>query len=578
MVLPTWLGVAVEPAADRADLRAVANGFMVVGARVASTMEPGPESRRFDFRSEADGALVNRMRAQLSGAANAAPRARTRERMAAAQTMIALGLGVEAQALGQVIASDDPQAAADAELVAVLGIAAVLAGRPGEAAELDDPRLDGNDEIALWRGLRDKLAGQDTAAARGLGRFSRLVASYPAALRKAAGTAVAEAAVETRSEPSNQALPSFAAAMAMQRDGKLDEALAAFDVIGNGSDRLDQVRATVRAAEIRLAAGRITPLQAAAIVERQSFAWRGDFREVALRLRSAELRAAAGEWRVAFDALKGLETAMPDQREVIRSRKALVMQMMLNAEGGSLSALDLVLLAKECADCVPDGPAGMALARLLADKLLALDLPARAIPVLQGLVQAAPPGQARAEFGTRLAQLLLEGGDAAGALAALDASGASGLPAPALEARGLLRARILAAAGETGDAVRDLARLGTEAADDLRATLLAEAGDWRGAQSALEALASRRVSPNGPLDAAAQDVLLRQVVAAAQLSDGPKLTALASFAARVTGPRGELFRVLTSPALEAAVDLPRARRELASARGLPQQLQSLSVR
>ena len=577
-LLPTWLGVAVEPSSDRVDLRAAQGGFMLVGGAKPGPVVAATGSRRFDFPDQPAPMLLNRLHAQLAGAAAAPPRARTPERVAAAQSMLSLGMATEAQALMQLVLAEDPQAAMDAQALALSAMAATLGGRPAEGDALDDKRLTGTDEIALWRGLRDRRMGSDTEAARNLGDRFELARSYPAPLRDLVLPEVAEAAAEAgRTLPPDQA-PRFAQAIQLERGGKVDEALAIYDGLTAGRDRLDQVRATVRATELRLAAGRIDAPSAAAVYERQSFVWRGDGREAAFRMRAAELRGTAGEWRAALDALRTIDGQFPDQHKAVQLRKANVLQAMLAAQGGGLSPLDLVLLAAEFADGVPEDTQGGALARLLADKLLALDLPARAIPILQGLMKAAPAGEPRAEFGSRLAQLLLDGGDPAGAVTALNASASLEVSGVLKESRALVMARARAAQGDVAGAVAGLFEVGTAATDDVRASLLADAGDWRGSLAALSDLAAKQVPSGGVLPDAAQEVLLRQASAAARIPDLAALSVLERSAPRLTGSRADLFRVLVAPPIAVAAELPRAAQELRLARAIPQQLMSVGPR
>ena len=78
----------------------------------------------------------------------------------------------------------DPKEAASAETGALTAIAALLAGRSEEADALADPRLDGTDEISLWRAVR--LAMQDDgspAAAAVFAATAPLVFQYPAPIR-----------------------------------------------------------------------------------------------------------------------------------------------------------------------------------------------------------------------------------------------------------------------------------------------------------------------------------------------------------------------------------------------------------
>ena len=577
-VAASWLGVVVEPLGDGADLRAVPKGFVLTGGSGRVPLVPTALARVFDFPADAPPALFNRLNAQLAGAAGAPVRSRSRERVGAAQTMLALGLGAEAASLLQLVASEDPQAAADAMVVGLRAVAALVSGRLGESGGLDDPRLDGTDEIELWRGLRDRQLEKDSEAARRLWAHADLARAYPAPLQRVIWPPVAEALAEGgRAVPDDELTP-YARALQLEWAGRVDEAIAAFDAVVARPDRLGQVRATARGTELRLAAGRLSPADAAVIMERLAFTWRGDEREVGFRLRAAELQSAAGAWRAALDGLRGLNAMYPEQHAAVQAGKASVLRAMLLADGRGLSPLELVVLAAEYADGVPEGEEGGALAKLLADRLLALDLPARAIPIMQGLMKAAPAGAGRAEFGSRLGQLLLDGGNAAGAQTALDSSAAANLTSELQEARGLVQARIMASQGDLASAVARLMAMGTAGSDDLRATLLADAGDWRGCLGALTDMVAKRVPAEGVLPETAQELVLRQATAAARVPDAAMLRSLEPLASRMTAPRADLLRVLTSAPLMAASDLPRSARELRLARALPQQLQAIGPR
>lgn len=154
------------------------------------------------------------------------------------------------------------------------------------------------------------------------------------------------------------------------------------------------------------------------------------------------------------------------------------------------------------------------------------------------------------------------------------------LTAALAETRTLILARARAAQGDLPAATAALSALGSAAADDLRANLLAAAGDWRGALVALSDLSAKVVPAEGALTDAQRNVLLRQAGAAAQASDGERLRLLRER----EGPRmkggagGDVFRLLTTEPVRAAADLPRAAGEMALARALPGQLQGLTSR
>ncbi len=573
-ILPTWLGVAVEPLSDQVDLHAGSTGFLLDGgAAPIGSESAATESRYLDLPSEPLPALLNRLHAQLASAADAPPRARTQPRVAAIQAMLALGLGVEAQALAQKTIADDPEAASDARLTIAAAVAAVLSGRLDEASGLDKPDLTVEPELALWRGLRDRRLNRETENVRGLASHLAMVRAYPEPLRRRVWPDVAEAAAETGVQLPVDQTSAYAGALALEHAGKLDEAIAAWQALAAGADRRDQVRSTVHAIELQLAAGRIEPAEAADSMERQSYAWRGDGQELALRLRAAELRSAAGSWRAALDLLRATDVLFPDQHELIRAHKTAVFEAMMAADGARLSPLDVVMLASDYADCVPEGGKDARLARLLADKLMALDLPARAIPVLQGLVKSTQAGPARAEFGLRLGQSLFDGGDADGALVALQASDASSLSAQLAQNRGLLNAKSLAALGRLRDAAASLEAMHSAVADDLRAALLGQAGDWKGSLDALNALADKTLPSEGLLPPTGQSLVLREATAAVQARDPDQLRRINLFLPRMSGASADMLRILTQTAVTSTRELPRAANELQLAREIPKQIQ-----
>jgi len=588
-LLPTWLGVAVEPLSDLVELHAATEGFVLTSPGIPMVAEaPTPAAtsftQRFDLPNLSVPVLLQRLKAQVAAASAAPPRARTADRMAAARSLLSLGLATEAQAVLALIATEDPAAAADPNVTGLLAISALLAGRSPEAGGLDDPRLDGTDDITLWRGLRGAMYDTDPEAGRGLARLLPLASAYPAALRDRLRPLIIEAAVASGQAASvapalanaRDATLDFARALQLERDGDAPAALLAFDALAAGRDQLTQVRAGVRAAELRLRGGALTPAQAADALERYAAIWRGDARESRIRLRVAELRTAAGAFRPALDMLRDTERLFPEQQAVVRAAMATVFQAMLS-QPQAVPPLELVTLASDYAALLPDS-AGGGIAAMLADKLLALDLPGRAGPLLATLMANTPAGLARAGIGARLAQARLETGAFPAVEAALDASDAPKLPAALVEQRTLVRARARAAQGDLPSAVAGLLALGTAAADDLRATLLSQAADWNGSLAALSDLALKVVPADGPLSDAMQDIVLRQATSAVQANDKTLLAELwRRHGARLAGARADLFHLLAVEPLRSPSDLPRTAAELALARLLPARLQTISA-
>ncbi len=325
---------------------------------------------------------------------------------------------------------------------------------------------------------------------------------------------------------------------------------------------------------MRLRTRQQTPSQAADALDPLIYAWRGDGRELAVRMREAELRMQSSQERAALALLREstdpvLAQGWPDQLPALHSRMAADFAQALARDATHpLPPLDFVAMVQENADLLPDGAAGQVVAERVADRLAALDLPDQAATALGKLMDDAPMGAARAALGGRLAALQLEQHDPAAALLTLSASTAPGLPPPLVESRTLLFARATASRGDLAAATGALAALGTPAALDLRAHLLENAGRWPQAMAALQGIADRALPQAGALNDTQAGLLLRLASAAAQTGNQQVLAQLRSRdLPRVrAGKSADLLRVLTEGPVRTVADLPRAEAEIALAR------------
>jgi hypothetical protein len=599
LLMPTWQGVVVEPISDEIALRPVQEGFVLTGGTNGLALSPTPDAanllanadaltRRFDFAALPPEALMQRLRRQFADDAATPALGRGPARRAAAQTMISLGLGAEAQALLQLAGADDPHEAEAADNAALTGMGAVLAHRADEASGLDDARLSGTDDIALWRAAR--LAQQQDGSPRAAAVFAAtlpIVLAYPPALRDRLLPLVAEtlatggetaAAAALLAERKDDSALGLARGLLQEARGDTAAALATYEALAGTTDRRLYARSATRALELRLASGSIDAKQAADGLDRLLYVWRGDQHERSLRERLAELRARTGAWRSALGLIRETEAIFPADKAAVHAELVDMFAAMLRSDAAdSLAPLELIALVDENADLLPLGPAGDQLQARLADRLLALDLPKRADPVLQKLMQAAPSDVSRAAFGARLAALRLREADAAGALAALAASNADEAPTDLVERRTLLLAAAHARLGDPDQALAVLGSLDTASADEARATILERANDWPGAEKALNAYVAKTVPAEGRLDDGQRRALLRLATAAARAGDDATLKLLRQSAGQrmASGPLADMFRLLTADPVRSVNDLRRSGREAVLAGGLPAQLNVL---
>jgi hypothetical protein len=592
----TGQGIVVEPLSDAISLRVTNAGFRLSGGQSGLAMsppQPMPEAtlaaarltRRFEFPRQTTETLVQRAKQQKVAVARAPLLKRGPLRHALAQTMLGLGLGAEVRTLLRVTMEDDPREADSPSTIGLAAIAALLANRPAEAGGIMDPRLTGTDEVALWRAIL--LAMQDDAspaAAAVLATTAPLLFTYPPEMRHrvlplAMETMIrggqTDAAAPLLAERQDDPRLAYARAMLKQAQGDNAGALAMFDALTNSRSDFDHARAAARATELRLAMGKLDNKAAADALQAQLYAWRGGAGELALRLRIAELRQKDEDWRAAFAMLRRARVDFPEHAaEVDRRLKDAFAAVAHDPSLAKMEPTELIAMLDENAALMPDGADGEPMRQLLAQKLMALDLPKQADPVLQKLMRAARFGPARAGFGATLATLRLREGDADGALVALSESNSADMDDAVRERRAVITAQVEATRGNVSEAIATLAGDQTLEADEARAVIQEHAKDWPAARDALARLVARVIPDGGMLNDAQLQVVLRLATAATRANDDATLASLREkLGARIgSGAQADMLRLLTAPSVRSTADLPQARADLGAMRAVADDL------
>jgi hypothetical protein len=218
-----------------------------------------------------------------------------------------------------------------------------------------------------------------------------------------------------------------------------------------------------------------------------------------------------------------------------------------------------------------------AIEQALADRLLALDLPDGAKPVLEKLMNQATSATAKARFGVSVATLNAREGDNAGAISALDASEGPDLPADLIEQRLILRAVTVAGLGDSAGAAAMLASTRTIQATQTRAQILENASDWTAAEQAWSDCAALTVSGTGTLDEAQTRTILHLATVTARGGDEGKLARLRDqFGPRIAAsPLGDMFSLLTAEPIRTTADIERSQHEVNLAASLPAGLKAV---
>ncbi len=596
-ILPTWQGLVVQPASDRLVLRATGDGFELSTPDGPTLLDGWPEqtvgawpdgramTRMFDFGAQTVAGQNRQLTQALQDVAGLPKTARYAARVKVAQAMLAEGLDVEAVSVVQTAITDDPRHRDDPVAARLSAVAAWLSAEAGGDKPLSlpaDPSLfDGSDEATLWRSLlwpdRPNAAHQAAALAvtwplilRYPSNLRRLVLRPASALLAAGGQDKAWAALLAAFP---DAVLDVSRASHLQFQGRTDESLALLDKVARRPDRLARAEALTLAVEEQMKAGRLTPAAAAEKLESLICTWRGDSRELHLRQRVAQLHAQTGAWRKAFAELGDAEAIFPDERGAIRQAQVdMIDGLMHSDQAAKFSALDLVNLAEQAARLPVEIDQGR-FAPMLAERLMALDLPTQAEPIIRNLFLRAGDAQSKAEIGVQLAELQAGQADATGALAVLDASSDTGLTPSVITNRALLRGRLLASLGKASDALALLAAEPSPKARELEVTIMEARHDWRGAADVLGRMLNDGQFTASPT-AAQQQLLLHVARDRSEAGDTAELRQLRKhYAARFqSGPNAALFAVLTAEPVQSPADLTRSAKELGAMRALPASL------
>ena len=591
-LLPAMLGVAVLPRGDNIQLRALNDRFILQASGMDSLRlgadagrEPLAEaatlSRVMDLPSASAATLLERLRTASANIAAAGPLGRSEARRHAAETLLALGMAQEAQAMATLALQEDPRAGADARLVMTQAAAALVAGREAEARQLENPQMPSTDETTLWRGFLAAARGDHAMAGPAIAASLPLLLSYPRPLAQrltpiameslAAAGELTAANRLAEADPDNASL-NLARGMIAEADGRIDDALAAYRQAIQGRDRLRRARAIRRSVELRLAVGQLDTAGAIAELEAALFAWRGDADEMNARIRLAELQREAGNGRAAFELLQETQRFFPERQADLRPHLRAAFAAALQ----SAPPLNAASFYDAHPEFLPEDEAGIRSVIILAERLVALDLVDRASAVLRDALARLTDPAARRPVSTKLAAIRLAEGDAPGALAALDAA----IDGNGQEVeRTLLRGRALARTGNRRLAEGLLSELGDDGAEAL-AEIRAAAQDWLGAASAMMNHIDAKVPPApAPLDATMRRDLARAAAYAAMANDTSTITQLRdTYGPRMQGgPLAEAFTLLTGETLRGVQDLPRLQREISQLRLLPERLGGLNT-
>lgn len=440
-----------------------------------------------------------------------------------------------AEALGAlriVAINQGEMAELDPEYRLMRAAANVMMGRSAAAdADLTASTLQSNPSAALWRGYAASLRKDWAAARRDLERGAGAMEEHPPAWRARFQLALARAAFELNDHAAAEA--AARAAMGQARDasmrlqarliearvmgarGQTEQALGVLDQLSRVRDEEVAVAASVESIRLRRQSGLMRAVDAIEPLEALRFRWRGDATELAIVGMLGEAYSELGRWREALATMRIAADRFPSDpaaRQLRADMTNLFERLFLDGEADRLEPIQALGLFYEFSDLTPVGPNGDRIVRLLAGRLVHVDLLEQAAQLLQYQVDERLLGLSKAEVAADLAAIYLMDRKPDQALVAISTSRVANMPANLLGDRRILEARALLDLGRLDSAVELVERDRSEEAQRVRAEAAWRARDWDRAAAELRALLSAR-SRAQPLDVHGRETVLRAAVA-----------------------------------------------------------------
>ncbi|WP_353182806.1 hypothetical protein [Bosea sp. (in: a-proteobacteria)] len=605
-LLPTAQGLAIQPRADDVVARAGTDevrigraGGLTVSLDVAGPDEakPGaeigaPQLPLLDPERWARlrlGSQRDQSRALMQEVAGASRARKSEARLALARFYVANDLAVEALGPLGALMADDVAMRTNREALFLKGVAAAQMHRSAEAlAAFEAAPLKDDAEAGLWRALAEQRLERNALAIAGFRRGEPFLEHYPADLQGVFREAILRAALATQdmglAERQMQALTemphgSFDPEKLALLQAMLDDAGGRADVAMEGYRPLFEARSRPVAAEAQLRAvkladadqrGDLKSDEAIARLETVSVIWRGGRIEIEALAELNRLYTGQQRWRDAFLVARRANENFPDDPLTRRMHDETAQRFAeLFADGGAdkLPRIDALALFYDFKEFLPIGRRGDEITRLLADRLVELDLLDQAAEILKYQIDRRLTGAARSTVAARLAMIDLMNGKPADAVRVLNATRLVELPADVRRARLLLESKALSDLSRTDQALEMLEGETGPEVDRLRADVYWTGRRWREAGEAYERILGESWRGDGPLGDGQRADVMRAGISYVMANEALALDRLRSkFAAKMAQSLdARTFAFVTGASRAKASDIRELARAAASA-------------
>jgi tetratricopeptide (TPR) repeat protein len=519
-MLPTIHGLAIE--AYSPGLAVEADGDLVrIGSQAGLVLSPGwasvaapapaklgapvrasmPALIGEDWAKTGSTGFIPRYESLLAEAAaetekgDAAP---TEARMALARFLIGTELSYEAIGVLNAAARSRETLMGDPEFRGLRGIARAMAGRLKEAdSDLSTPILADDPSSAAWRGYIAARQGQWAEARAKFAEAGQAMELFPAFWRARFERASAEAAIglgdfdAANSSLSRAGLPGLPPAEEManrlmearllEARGDKDKALAIYELIAKAPLQQYAAPAQLRATQIKLEQGKVTPAQAVTVFDGLRYRWRGDATELETIRVLGQLYLNQGRYREALEALRSAGSRLPDLPAAVDLQNDLASafrSLFLDGLADGLEPIQALGLFEDFKTLTPIGADGDLMVRKMVRRLVDVDLLDQAANLMKYQVDNRLDGIPKAQVATDLALIYLMDRKPEQALAAINGSRTPVLPTALNAERRIITARAMMGLGRLDTALEIIEADTTPEAVDVKAEIAWKSRSW----------------------------------------------------------------------------------------------------
>ncbi|MFC3070758.1 tetratricopeptide repeat protein [Phenylobacterium soli] len=470
----------------------------------------------------------------------------TAARMALARFLVGSELSFEAIGVLNEAAKAQPKLLDDAEFRGLRGVARVMARRYKEAdADFSSPVLAEDPSSALWRAYVASQLAQWSEARAQFAKGAEAYALFPPVWKARFARADAQAALaqgdlvgaearvrlalQEKTDPYEELATRLVQARVIELQGHKDRALRVYQAIATAPAEYLSAPAVLRATQIQLESGKITPLQAVNVFDGLRYRWRGDATELETIRALGQLYLSQGRFREALEALRSAGKRLPDLPEALQLQADLTAafrSLFLDGYADGLEPVQALALFYDFKELTPIGADGDAMVRKLVRRLVDVDLLDQAADLLKYQADNRLDGVPKAQVATDLALIYLMDKKPEQAIQAINASRTTILPAALNAERRLIEARAWAGVGHYDSALEILEKDKSRDAEDLRAEITWKEKAWDKAGPLYERSLGDRWKTQTPLAAEDEGKLLRAGVAYSLSGDDAALTRL----------------------------------------------------